>query len=123
MNKRVLLIMATKEFAEKDDRVELKVENVRERPDLLKREKETFFRTEKGQDHAVLDSSEGAVMRNAIQHPHIEVEDYNSRDGSITSVEATMPVGLWLIKSEPRDNPGHSRMFSQPTLRDTGDEE
>ena len=110
-------------IAQSKEEVELSAENVREHPEFLKKEKETIIRIEKGQDHAVLDSFEGAMMRNAIKHPHVEIEDHNVRDGSITSVSATLPVGLLLVKGEPRNSPGHSRMFSQPTLKDTDEED
>ena len=115
--------MTAGEYANENERVELESENVRERPDLSKKEKETIIRIEKGQDHAVVDSFEGSVMRNAIKHPHVEIEDHNVRDGSITSVSATLPVGLFLVKGEPRNSSGHSRVFSQPTLRETDDED
>ena len=122
-NKRVLLIMAATESAEKDERVELKPENVREDPDLSKMEKETTIRFPKDRDHAVLFSAEGPIVRNSIRHPHVQIESHNVHEGSITSVRATLPIGLLLVKAEPRNDPGHSRVFAQSTLKDTNDED
>ena len=79
---------------DESEQVALKPENVREHPKLLRKEKETIIRVPKEGDHAILNSSEGAVMKNAIRLHHVEVKDYDDRDESITSVKATVPVGL-----------------------------
>ena len=114
--------MAATESAEKDERVELKAENVREDPDLSKMEKETTIRFPKDRDQAVLFSAEGPIIRGAIRHSHVQIESHNVREGSITSVRATLPIGLLLVKGEPRNDPGHSRVFSQSTLKDTSED-
>ena len=106
---------------EEEAEVELKAENVRENPDLSKMEKETTIRFPKDRDQAVLSSAEGPIMRNSIRHPHVQIEDHNVREGSITSVRATLPIGLLLVKAEPRNDTGHSRVFAQSTLKDTED--
>ena len=108
---------------DESDQVELKAENVREHPDLSKMEKETNIRFPKDRDHAVLHSAEGPIMRNSIRHPHVQIEHYDDHEGSITSVRATLPIGLLLVKAEPRNDTGHSRVFAQSTLRDTSDED
>ena len=108
---------------DESDQVELKAENVREHPDLSKMEKETNIRFPKDRDHAVLFSAEGPIVRNSIRHPHVQIESHNVHEGSITSVRATLSVGLLLVKAEPRNDTGHSRVFAQSTLRDTDDED
>ena len=115
--------MSISETEEEEERVELKAENVREHPDLSKTEKETNIRFPKDRDHAVLFSAEGPIVRNSIRHSHVQIESHNVHEGSITSVRATLPIGLLLVKAEPRNDPGHSRVFAQSTLKDTNDED
>ena len=106
-----------------ESNVELKPENVSEDPSLSPMEKETTIRWAKDQDQAILHTDERGMMRGAIRHPRVQIESHNVRQGSITSVRATLPIGLLLLKGEPRNDPGHSRVFSQSTLTDTNDED
>jgi hypothetical protein len=121
MNKRVLLIMPDREFAEKDGRVELKPENVREDPDLSRMEKETILRFAKDQDRATLHTDNGALVRRAIRHPRVKIETHNVHEGSITSIRATLPIGLVSISGKPRKDSGQASVISPSSLRDTED--
>ena len=115
----------TEEAAEEEenDRVELKPENVREDPDLSRVEKETILRFAKDQDRATLHTDNGALVRRAIRHPRVRIESHNVHEGAITSIRATLPIGLVSISGKPRKDSGQASVISPSSLRDTDDED
>ena len=108
---------------EENDRVELKPENVREDPDLSRVEKETILRFAKDQDRATLHTDNGALVRRAIRHPRVRIESHNVHEGAITSIRATLPIGLVSISGKPRKDSGQASVISPSSLRDTDDED
>jgi hypothetical protein len=98
-------------------------ENVKEDPRLQSSEKELILRTANNQDHFTLHANQAGVIRRAMRHPHVRIDRHNVREESITSVRATLPVGLVLLKGKPRKASGPASIIAQSGLKDTEDDD
>ena len=97
--------------------------NVKEDPRLESSEKELTLRTASDRDRFTLHADQRGAIRRVMRHPHIQVESCNVHEGQITSVRATLPRGLVLIKGEPREESGMASIIAQHTLKNTSGED
>lgn len=103
------------------------LEYVEEDSDLSPAEKETMFRFDKTTETVTAYTAEAGLARRALAHPHIEVAALTVRDENglrdvppgefdgeipITGVRLRLPIGLFLIKSTPRQSTGHADLIS-----------
>lgn len=93
----------------------LNSENVRENPDRYPQEKETIIRFDKRDEVAYVWTGEAGLMRRLLKHDEFEVDERKSieRDGHITAVHGTLPIGCLKVLGTPRKNPGHAEIVSR----------
>jgi hypothetical protein len=111
------------EKEEKESHIQPIPENVKEDPRLQPCEKELILRTANNQDHFTLHANQAGVIRRAMRHPHVRIDRHSVREESITSVKATLPVGLVLLKGKPRKASGPASIIAQSGLKDTEDDD
>lgn len=107
------------------------LEHVAEDSELSPAEKETTFRFDKTGETVTGYSAEAGLVRRALAHPHIEVADLTVRDedarrdvhpdeyggeAPITGVRLKAPIGLFTIKSTPRQSTGHADLITDRVL-------
>lgn len=109
------------------------LEYVEEDSSLTPAEKETTFRLDKTGETVSGYSAEAGITRRLLAHAHVKVEavtvpDGNARrdvapeefggDGEIVGVRVKAPVGLFSVKSTPRQSAGHADLVTKRALEE-----
>ena len=89
--------------------------DVRENSDRYPEEKETIIRFDKSDDVAYVWTGEAGLMRRLIKHDEFEADERKSieRDGNITAVYGTLPIGCLSVIGTPRKASGHAEIVSR----------
>lgn len=103
------------------------IENVRTDPDLSPSEQETVIRWTGDDDSATIYTEERGVMLSILRNPVARINELRISDedrfgvrvlpkeykeGSVTGVKATVPIGAILVKSDARSSNQRSRIVS-----------
>ena len=93
------------------DQALLENKDVREDPKLATYEKELRIVGVKDQERLTISSEIASVINYVIDRPESEVNWIRTIDSDIVAIHATIPRGLLLLKSKPRE----SNFWSQVT--------